>query len=78
MFWWAVLGACWIWLAAGPEGIQMAIGMVGLAVLGLATAKLLDYVAKDKDGKGRSQEMRIWKPRQVHLNAFARRPRVRK
>jgi hypothetical protein len=78
MFWWAVLGACWIWLAGGPDGLQMAVGMAGLALMGLATAKLLDYIGRDDNGKRTSQETRFWKPRQVELSAFARRPRVRK
>jgi hypothetical protein len=78
MFWWAVLGSFWMWLAVGPDGMQMAIGMAGLAMLGLATAKLLDFVAKENNSKKRSQEIRFWKPRQVELRAFARRPRVQK
>jgi len=78
MFWWMVLGACWIWLAAGPDGFLMATGMAGLAVLALATVKLLDYVSAAKNGRKQAQEMRIWKPRQVELSAFARRKRVQK
>jgi len=78
MVWWTVLGACWIWLAAGPDGIEMAIGMAGLAALGLATVKLLDYFGRDTNGKKRSQQIRFWKPRQVELSAFARRQRVQK
>lgn len=78
MFWWAVLGACWIWLAGGPDGLQMAVGMAGLAVMGLATAKLLDYVSSDKRRKKRTQETRFWKPRQVELSAFARRAKAQR
>ncbi len=76
MYWWGVLGACWLWLAVGPEGIRTAIGMAGLAVLAIATVKLLDYISVSKRGRKRAEEMRIWKPRQVELNAFARRKRV--
>jgi len=56
----------------------MATGMAGLAVLALATVKLLDYISAAKNGRKQAQEMRIWKPRQVELSAFARRKRVQK
>jgi hypothetical protein len=76
MFWWGVLGACWLWLATGPEGMQTAIAMSGLAVLTIATVKLLDYISTDKKRRKCTQEMRMSKPRQVELSAFARRKRV--
>lgn len=76
MSWWAVLGACWIWLASGPAGLETAFAICGLAMVALATAKLLDFVSPAKGRRVRPRGMKIWKPRQVELRAFARRPRA--
>ncbi len=73
MFWWSVMGACGLWLAAGPEGMRTALPIGGLAVLAIAIVRLLNSVSSGKKRGKRSQEMRIWKPRQVELSAFARR-----
>ncbi len=78
MIWWAVLGACWIWMASGPEGLGTASAMGGLAVMAFATVKLLDFISLPKDRRARSQEMKIWKPREIELSAFARRRRIQK
>ncbi len=76
MTWWTVLGALWIWLASGPEGLQEAFAICGLAIMAVATVKLLDFVSLRKGRRVRSQEMKIWKPRHVELSAFARQPRA--
>jgi hypothetical protein len=78
MFWWAVLGACWIWMASGPEGLGTTFAMGGLAVLAFATLKFLDFINSPKNRRNRPQEMRIWKPREIELSAFARRRRFQK
>ena len=78
MIWWAVLGACWIWMASGPEGLGTASAMGGLAVMAFATVKLLDFISSPKNRRGSSQGMKIWKPRQVELSAFARRRHLQK
>jgi hypothetical protein len=78
MTWWVVLGACWTWLASGPEGLKNAFALGGLTVLAVATAKLLDFISTGKTRRKRSAEMKIWKPRQVELSAFARRRRAQK
>ena len=78
MYWWAVIGACWIWMAAGPEGLGTASAMGGLAVMAFATVKLLDFISLPKNRRARSQEMKIWKPREIELSAFARRRRIQK
>ena len=76
MSWWAVLCAGWIWLASGPTGFEAAFAICGLAIVALATIKLLDFVSPAKGRRVRSQGMKIWKPRQVELSAFARQPRA--
>ena len=73
-----VLGACWIWMATGSEGLETSFAMGGLAIMAFATAKMLDFISSPKNRGKRSQGMRIWQPRPVELKAFARRPRIQK
>jgi len=76
MSWWAVLCAGWIWLASGPTGFEAAFAIRGLAIVALATIKLLDFVSPSKGRRKRPQEMKVWKPRRVELTTFARQPRA--